>query len=344
MKIASDNYCDLSDTAYFVDSVKVPWGLTLSQARDLVKEDRQALQAYGGGPNYRGQCREAFGFKATEVNIIAPAEDCPVLQVNYNLSPPDLKSQLVEPEFWVKSISKSMGPPVKESKRTSYRIDPSQSWRVIYNARWMKGNISVTLSTSGGYRENEVGAISIAGLFIDWKNEVQFAEPYLDKIKEVENSLVISNPKELVSEIINIGKKQKPYYIADYALQNPHATANDSALRRAQRALRSPLLFDTPQKLSNLMNDSSILIWQPENRDDFVVSTKWDSVFFSKDSGKNKISWFNILPAKGSGGMSLSVNELSIDDFHSSKTLSILVGKLSIYQNKDIQCAKDYDF
>lgn len=92
------------------------------------------------------------------------------------------------------------------------------------------------------------------------------------------------------------------------------------------------------------MNDSSILIWQPENRDDFVVSTKWDSVFFSKDSEKNKISWFNILPAKGSGGMSLSVNELSIDDFHSSKTLSILVGKLSIYQNKDIQCAKDYDF
>lgn len=332
----------LSDSAYFVDAVELTWGLTLKQARELITEDK-LLRSYGGQSNFRARCKDAFGFRVTEVNVRAPREDAPVLQVSYELSAPDDDASTVDPGFWVNTISQLLGEPEKNPDPLSYPLDPSSSGSVIYNTHWLAGNVRVTLSTYGGYRENEEGAISIASLFIDWENEILFAEPYLEAVEQIEQSLVVANAASYARDIVAIGSRQTPYYLANYYLENPHAAAEDNALRRAQRVLRKPQLFDTPARLASLLTENSALIWQPEGQRNFVFSTRWDSVYCYPDPAENTISWVNMLPAKGAGGMSLSVNGLSVSGPHSCEAISELAGRISAIQNNTIKCMEGYD-
>lgn len=329
----------LSDTFYWVDSIAVPWGLRLEEVRELLK-DKKPLRVCESGSNFKVQCCDAMGFAVSEVSMRAPANNRPVMQVSYELVPQDPMSKTVDPDFWVNTLTRYLGHPLHQSQPAIYPIDGSNSGRVVFSSSWVVGNIRVTLSCYGGVRVNEEGAISIAGLYLTWENAVLFAAPYLEKVQRLEESLV---PKKPTCQIVNLGQEQRPYYLPDYNYQNPHAAATDYKLRRAQRVLTSPNLFDTPKVLADMMGARSVMIWQPQGVEDFVLSNKWDSVVVYMDAARNNVSWSNILPAKGSGGMWIGVNGLSISDNHSSEILTNLVSELSICQNKDIECFTDYD-
>ena len=267
----------------------------------------------------------------------------PVLQVAYELSPLDCSAVTVDPNYWVKALNKFLGSSVKRVEPMPYPVDPSRSGSVVYNNSWVVGNVRYSLSTYGGYRVNEVGAISIAGLFVDFENEMEAASNYLGPIEAIEASLIGINFDSFYSDIVRTQCGQRPYYLPNYHLRNPHCAASNNELRRAQRVLRHPNIFDTPAELARALGENSVLIWPLDNRDCFVLSTKWDSVFFYPEAAKNAISWTNLLPAKGSGGMSLCINGLCINDVHSSKTIAVLVCQASTYQGKEIACETDYD-
>lgn len=332
----------ISDTFYWVDSIAVPWGLRLEEVRELLK-DKRPLRGYDGDSNFKVQCCDAFGFGVSEVSIRAPANNRPVMQVSYELVPQNLESSTVDTDYWVNILTGYLGQSLHLYQPVNYPIDGSKSGHVVFSSSWVVGDIRVTLSYYGGLRQNEVGAFSIAGLYLDWENVVVFAAPYLEKVQRLEESLVVIDPQKYARNIVKLGQEQRPYYLPDYNCQNPHAAVTDHKLRRAQRVLTSPNLFDTPKVLADRLDARSVVIWQPQGVEDFVLSNKWDSVCVYLDAARNNISWSNLLPAKGSGGMWISVNGLSVGDNHSSNILANLVREISVCQNRDVECFTDYD-
>ena len=101
-------------------------------------------------------------------------------------------------------------------------------------------------------------------------------------------------------------------------------------------------LYQTPTIISSKLQDDEIGYYQIADFDKIFISNKWDTVFLSPNQN-NEMTYWDILPARGSGGRKLNLKDLNIDDSKDSLTLLDIVGQIEEDINMKIERKETYD-
>jgi len=327
---------------YHIDEVKIEWGKTLSNLR-LLLDTKKQFNSHGGWPNIRCNCEEVFGLQTTEVQVRAPFEDRPVMQVIYEIVPikKGFFHELHSP--YLEQLIKVLGKPVKSQKiYNQFHLKREFLWStVIFSATWLIEDIRISLSVYGGVRSNDSGP-SAAGIFIDWINEKEAAKPYRQLVSEIERDISERLRNEVTIEKFKFEDKQKRFIVIHYELKDPYIAERDAELRAAQISLYKPGLLQTSEIIQNKLNEYEVCIYRIPGMNEVFVSNKWDTTFICSDKTE-KLIFYEILPARGPGGKRLDLNGLSIEDSKNSNSLLDLIKKLESYISVKIQKETHYD-
>ncbi len=309
--------------------------IVLGETLDLAAEKfkgHEKLPSYGGWPNYRFVDTSIFDLPALVTEIRAPFHDRPITQQTFELSLTSDSAKNLK-EDYLRKIGKFVGNPTELKE-----FDASTAFQVSLTARWLVENISITLSIYGGSRNIHHG-ISTAGLFFDITNEIEIAKPYVKTLEAMERSFWAEVSHFSIIQSVEINHRIRPYCLPNYASKNPESIYDDPLLRRAQKALYKKSLLDTPYFTLEGMTENTIRVWT--NNGKHFVSTMFDTVEFG---GKDdQIEIHDLLPAKGSGQLSININDLSLSDSHGSKGLNALISTIETITKKKYPIYQDYD-
>lgn len=327
---------------YQVDEIKIEWGKTLNDAR-LILEKQKTFTSHGGWPNIRCRCLEIFGLQTTEVEIRAPFEDRPVMQVVYGIVPikKGFFQELHSP--YLEQLIKVLGKPAKSEKLyNQFLLKRDIQWgAVVFSATWLFDDIRISLSVYGGVRDNDSGR-SAAGIYVDWIDEKKAAKPYRQLTGQIESDIAARLRDDIVIEKFKLEYKQKQFKVIHYELKDPYIAERDAELRAAQMSLYKPGLLPTPEIIQNRLNEYEVCIYKFSNMGEFLVSNKWDTNIIYSDSIE-KLIYYEILPARGPGGKRLDICDLSIEDSNNSNAILDLINKLESYMKVKIQKETRYD-
>ena len=309
--------------------------IVLGEILDLAAEkfkDQEKLPSYGGWPNYRFVGTSIFDIPALVTEIRAPFHDRPITQQSFELSLTSDSAKNLQKDY-LRKISSFIGDPIELKE-----FDVSTAFQVSLTARWLVENISITLSIYGGSRSVHNG-FATAGLFFDITNEIEIAKPYVKALEEMESSLWADAKNFSVIQSIQINNRIRPYCLPNYASKNPESIYEDQLLRRAQKSLYKKSLLDTPSLVLEGMTENMIRVWT--NTGKHFVSTMFDTVEFGRKD--DQIEIHDLLPAKGSGQLSVNINDLSLNDSHGSEGLKALISTIETVTKKKYPVYQDYD-
>ena len=306
-------------------------GEILNLAAEKFK-DQEKLSSYGGWPNYRFVDTSIFDIPTLVTEIRAPFHDRPVTQQTFELSLTSNSAKNLQKDYLGK-ISSFIGDPIELKE-----FDVSTAYQVSLTARWLVQDISITLSIYGGSRSVHNG-FATAGLFFDITNEIEIAKPYMKALEEMESSLWVEVKNFSVTQSVQINNRIRPYCLPNYASKTPESIYNDPLLRRAQKSLYKKSLMDTPSLVLEGMTENMIRVWTNNGR--YFVSTMFDTVEFGKKD--DQIEIHDLLPAKGSGQLSVNINGLSLSDSHGSEGLKALISTIEKITKKKYPVYQDYD-
>ncbi len=309
--------------------------IVLGEILDLAAEkfkDQEKLPSYGGWPNYQFVDTSIFDIPALVTEIRAPFHDRPITQQTFELSLTSNSAKNLK-EDYLRKIGSFIGDPIELKE-----FDVSTAYQVSLTARWLVENISITLSIYGGSRNIHNG-FATAGLFFDITNEIEIVQPYIKTLEAMERSFWTKVNNFSIIQSVQINHRIRPYCLPNYASKNPESIYNDPLLRRAQKSLYKKSLLDTPNFILDGMTENMIRVWT--NNGKRFVSTMFDTVEFG---GKDdQIEIHDLLPAKGSGQLSVNINDLSLSDSHGSEGLKALISTIETVTKKKYPVYQDYD-
>lgn len=327
---------------YEIDGLKIEWGIPLMDVR-LMLEDFEKFKPYGGWPNIRCKCSSIFGLPATEFEVRAPFEDRPVLQVQYQIAP--IKPGLFQKQHspYLKQLVKVLGNPSKSENLYGQPHLKKEylSSTVVFSAKWLFMDIRISLSVYGGTRSNDSG-LCAAGIFIDWIDEIDAAKPYREKTELFEKYMLEHIGNDIAIKKFKLQNKQRPFGVVNYELNAPYIDEKDNKLRASQMSLYKKELYQTPLIISTKLKDDEIGYYKIADFDQIFISNKWDTIYLTPNE-KNEMTYWEILPARGSGGRQLDLKELKIEDNVNSLTLLDLVAQIEADIKQVIERRETYD-
>jgi len=309
--------------------------IVLGEILDLAAEklkDHEKLPSHGGWPNYRFVDTSIFDIPALVTEIRAPFHDRPITQQSFELSLTSDSAKNLQKDY-LRKIGKFIGNPTELKE-----FDVSTAFQVRLSARWLVDDTSITLSVYGGSRNSHNG-FATAGLFFDITSEIEIAKPYVKAIEAMEDSFWAEIKNFSLIQSIQINNRIRPYCLPNYASKNPESIYEDRLLRRAQKSLYKKFLLDTPDFVLEGMTENAIRVWTNNGR--YFVSTMFDTVEFGKKD--DQIEIHDLLPAKGSGRLSVNINDLSLSDSHGSEGLKALISTIETVTKKKYPVYQDYD-
>ncbi len=309
--------------------------IVLGEILDLATEkfkDQEKLPSYGGWPNYRFVDTSIFDIPALVTEIRAPFHDRPITQQTFELSLTSDSAKNLK-EDYLRKIGSFIGNPTELKE-----FDVSTAFQVSLTARWLVQDISITLSIYGGSR-NIHNRFATAGLFFDITNEIEIAKPYVKALEEMEKLFWAEVKNFSVIQSVQIDHRIRPYCLPNYASKNPESIYEDQLLRRAQKSLYKKSLLDTPSLVLKGVTENTIRVWTNNGR--YFVSTMFDTVEFGEED--DQIEIHDLLPAKGSGQLSININDLSLSDSHGSEGLNALISTIEAVTRKKYPVYQDYD-
>lgn len=326
---------------FHIENVHITWGTLLKDAKDILSKLPQ-YPPYGGWSNIRCACSSVFGLKSTMASIRAPFDDRPVMQVSYELVPSGDATWGKLHRWYVDQLTRTLGQPVKsESLYRDHNPDNTYvSGGVVYSAGWLFGDVRISLSVYGGIRQEETGDAA-AGLFIDWINEKKAAGPFISKNSTLEQELSVYLADSRDIQLFTLTDKQRKFYLTHIDIGDPDVT-KDEGLRLAQLALYRNDLVQSPEYIRRLLNENEIAVKFIAAERRMVIANKWDATVL--DYSKNeRISFTELLPARGSGRYHLQVKDLTIIDSRESDTLLRLVAHFESITGVQINRETGYD-
>lgn len=327
------NYLSLVNEGYFVDADFIRWDSLFIDVCSILNE-RIVTKEISSPSSLECSCDNFLNFKVNRFSGYAPSSLRPLLNVSYALAANDEYS---DKDVWYASMKKIFGRPEKIKKENT-----KSSNSVKFYAIWNLNSVRITLSVLGSARA-EYSKLSGAYIFLEYTDIVSIAKPFLsekqqkekDEFDDVSDYEILSNYK--LNSII-------PFFIADYALNKPQQALEDDLLRIAQKALYKNNLLETPIFIKNILKNDEFIIWHKKKKTtEYYCSTKWDTSIIRLGSKRNKISFCNLLPAKGKGCFYLEINELMLKDdsraeilFNAFQLLENIMGcKLSYHEEYD---------
>jgi hypothetical protein len=309
--------------------------ILLGEILDLAVEKfkgHEKLPSHGGWPNYRFVEPSIFDIPALVTEIRAPFHDRPITQQTFELSLISDSAKNLKKDY-LRKIGSFIGNPIELKE-----FDISMAFQVSLTARWLVENIFITLSIYGGSRNIHNG-FATAGLFFDTTNEIEIAKPYIKALEEMERLFWAKVKNFSVIQSVQIDHRIQPYCLPNYSSKNPESIYEDRLLRRAQKSLYKKSLLDTPSLVLEGMTENTIRVWTNNGR--HFVSTMFDTVEFGEED--DQIEIHDLLPAKGSGQLSVNINDLSLSDASGSEGLKALISTIKAITKKNYPVYQDYD-
>ena len=212
--------------------------------------------------------------------------------------------------------------------------DNNGSGSVIENATWLFDNCEFGVSIFGEVRE-ENGEANIGIIYITL-NDIELLDSlYSQPLRDIEELLqdkvdltTIKNFQMQLRQNVpwSLDARKYPQYSIDF-------------ISRALNGFHNRALFQTPLKIQAQLKPSEVCTWQTTTGD-YYLSNDQKTIMLDHSL---KISWSNILPAKGSGHGSISVGDFNISNEHSRPETQELVQHLEDILNTNIICYEDYD-
>jgi hypothetical protein len=327
---------------YEIDGLKIEWGKPLNEVRILL--DRfEKFKPFGGWPNIRCKCPNAFGLAATAFEVRAPFEDRPVIQVQYELAP--IKSGFLEGLHipYLEQLENVFGKPVKSEKLYNKILVKKKylSGAVVFNAQWLFNDIRISLSVYGDTRNNDSG-LCAAGIFIDWIDEIKAAKPFREKSESFEKLIAAHISNDTVINKLKLQYKQRPFRVVHAELSDPYIAEKDDNLRASQLSLYKQELFQTPGQIQSKLEEDEICFYTIRELGKTFISNRWDTVFLTS-TDENALNFYEVLPARGSGRRELELKELKIEDARGSDALLNLIQLIETDIGLKIQRQERYD-
>lgn len=312
---------------YEFEDIPFEWGMTFNEVTKIL-EGKKKFKPYGGWPNERYKCNSIFGVKANEFEIRAPLKDRPILQIQYELSPIETRFYHKTHVPYIKKLKKELGNP--DSASFSYPKDKenqiNNSDKVVYSAKWIIGDIRISLSVYGGIRKKDSG-IARAGLFINWTNEILAAKPYREKNLKLEEKLEQNLSAKKLIDKFTLEYKQNPFSVTHYEQPDPFIARKDTNLRVHQMALYNKELIKTPNLLNQQLSNKQVIFYHINDIDLWFISNKWDTISLRKKEKENII--FSNVPSESKyGNKELGIKGLILKDAKESGELPKLVSKI----------------
>ena len=308
------------------------WGSTPNQVRQVLA-DEPPLEAYG--PGFRYRIAQAGGFPAIACSGHAPADDRPVMNLGIELAPFGNPCSPADPLAWLEPLKAHWGTPAH------VRSDPSPqapSSSVIYSASWQREGLELHFSVFGGHRTGQAG-VSVAGLYLSWRDTCAAASPYLPELIAAERRL---------AAIASAGARFE-YFALEVPQQAMHRRRPDGReqpgpmLEAALRTLYTPQCVNTPDAWASKLNDCRVGLWVASDGLYWGLSTRQDSVFFEMGAEIRPLDWEQVLPAKGCGGNYLRVGALELADIAASHRIPTLVDAIERRIRRPIPRQQSYD-
>jgi hypothetical protein len=323
--------------SYPLDTLTLPWGLTLAEAAARLQTHAQ-LPPHGGWPSLRVPCRSVFSLAATEAELRAPARYKPVLQVSYELAaPPQFRGQPQEAAQWQQPLRELLGAP----GHTQAYTEPGRTgWsNVVYTARWQVGPVQVGLSVFGGVRQ-QVGGPVAAGLYLDWRDELTAAQPFLAAAEAEAAALEAVATQAAAPLVFRLQQRQTKYHQPRYDAPTPDPGREATRLRQAQRALYREGLYETPTRFQSQLSDYEVALWSVPGRAAWAVSTRLDTVLLTPDTPLELVI---LHPAKGGGNHQLRVGDLRLGDAYGAAALPALAAAIERHTGRPVPRVDDND-
>ncbi len=258
-----------------------------------------------GWPSYRLLEQHIFDLTALVTEVRGPHGDRECVQQIFELRL-DADYPLAELESrYLAKLEPTIGRPSK-----AIRYATKTASQVAYSADWDVADLRVTLSIYGGPRASH-GGRATAGLFVNLRDELQIMARYAAALTAREMALWgrLTNP-----DVLHISRLQSN--INAFSLQ-PWVVQNEPVRRKAQKAFYKRDLLETPPTVSKRLTANEIALWW--HGDSHFVSTQFDTVELV--AGQTTLEVVNILPARGSGGLSVRFGELEVTDVPGSQSL-----------------------
>lgn len=329
----------VTNTAYDVDGIQIPWGETFPDVKEKLKDILQ-FPPYGGWPNLRCQCREIFCLEATEFQATAPLTDRPVIRIQYELAPMKIPlfAKLHVP--FLAGMQQMLGAPDEATShyRSLGHLKGYGSGEVVYHAKWNLGDVSIGLSVYGGTRKNEAG-LAAAGLYIHWDNEIKAAVPYRKERMDQETKMeaAVTTISRSSMKIYKLQQQQGPFVVMSYGRPTP-----EGEHRAAQLALYKHHVLHTPEMIRSKIIGNEVALYYLEPLQSWFLSNRWDTTPIAPHI-PNKAVFYDVFPGRGPGYYQLIVNDLRIDDSRSNPALYELVKELEKATGIAVEIFEEYD-
>lgn len=301
---------------------RLPWGTTLAAAQMLLPSP---LASDERSAKFRST--HVFGLTGIlSATLRAPAQDRPVLQVEYDWS--------LAAGDAVQRLTTVFGSP-----QTSSRHDISgfanPAWGVGFSAHWQFPAFRLGVSVYGAPRATSAGTSS-ALVYVHWEDMLAAAKPYTAAMRRSVQWLDAAAAfAETIATLTLEIDQPRPRILGGPAEPS-------DALLQAWRLMYKRRLYATPEYFARTLLESQVLLWRNSTENIWGVSTRYETVFFPLGS-IIAVSHVNMLPAKGSGGTLLTVGDLSLESTPSSPTLAQLVALLEENHLAKVSFMEEYD-
>lgn len=211
------------------------------------------------------------------------------------------------------------------------------SGSVIRNCKWDFDNCGVGISIFGGERiennESNFGIIYFHLTDLELINKLHSTE-LLKKNQIIERNLL---NKDFEKKIFTLKKNQWSSWSIE---KNNYPDYDGDFISMTFNSLYKRDLLKTPSVLREILQENDICIFKDSLTSETYIANYWESYLLKE--GDN-VTWYNALPAKGSGSCSITIGDFRINDEHSQLETKKLINKLEKILNKTIKCHQGYD-
>lgn len=279
---------------------------------------------------------EIWSIKTNSCEFSAPDDDRLIHKIEINIAADNqcfnsswLKIFIKHP--LIEKLKKQLGQP------TTHRVDDNSNASVVENATWLFDNCDVGISIYGAARKKENGEANIGLLYITLKDIELLDSLYSKPLRDIENFLSNRiNPNSIKNFKMSRSQPNSRALSLDARYYPTHSI---DFISRALNGFYNRALFQTPLEIQAQINSFKVCIWQATTGE-YYLSNTYETIALTDSL---KISWSNLLPAKGSGHSSISIGDFSISNEHSRPETQQLITHLEKVLNIKISCYEAYD-
>lgn len=304
------------------------WGFDIASIKSMIPTDKyfENENQYSNLKTLRIKLSNQWGIKFNSCEFSAPSYDRLITGFHINLGLIDSIDSLLN------KLDNRFGTRNADTVGDNYG-----SGSVIRNCKWDFENCGVGISIYGGerneYDEKNYGIIYFQLKDIKLIHELYSSALY-DKSEMIENNTA---NKDIEFKLLTLNQRQWHSWEIE---KNNYPNYDSDFISLTFNSLYKRNLIKTPDSLRNLIKENQVCIFTDSVTSEKYIANYWECYLLNDT---DSVSWYNALPAKGSGYCSINIGDFRINNDHSQEVTKQLINELETIFKREIKCYQDYD-